>query len=159
MSATFLKSVAKVKAPKKTSFQVAKYSFWQLAKNLKLFQVLNILQSCSMAFEVVDENNVYTCVGHPLKSDISNIVDWMLNDTFVEAYDKVQNLKIIKGLSLQVPLHHSLGHIDHKYNASLFIVSEGYRNRSSLVCSPTRLAPVNTHSSDHQIGRTGAATS
>jgi replication factor C subunit 3/5 len=57
-----------------------------------------------MAFEVVDENNVYTCVGHPLKSDISNIVDWMLNETFSEAYEKVQALKIIKGLSLQVPL-------------------------------------------------------
>ena len=33
-------------------------------------RVLNILQSCSMAFDVVNEDNVYTCVGHPLKSDI-----------------------------------------------------------------------------------------
>ena len=55
-----------------------------------------------MAFDVVDENNVYTCVGHPLKSDISNMVDWMLNDTFSNAYDKVQKLKMLKGLSLQV---------------------------------------------------------
>jgi len=59
-----------------------------------------------MAFEVVDENNVYTCVGHPLKSDISNIVEWMLNDSFHEAYGKVESLKIMKGLSLQV--HDSL---------------------------------------------------
>ena len=70
-----------------------------------LSQVLNILQSCSMAFDVVDENNVYTCVGHPLKSDISNMVDWMLNDTFSDAYDKVQKLKMLKGLSLQVILN------------------------------------------------------
>ena len=58
-----------------------------------------------MAFDVVDENNVYTCVGHPLKSDISNMVDWMLNDTFSDAYDKVQKLKMLKGLSLQVILN------------------------------------------------------
>ena len=55
-----------------------------------------------MAFDVVDENNVYTCVGHPLKSDISNMVEWMLNDSFSLAYDKVQKLKTLKGLSLQV---------------------------------------------------------
>ena len=55
-----------------------------------------------MAFDVVDENNVFTCVGHPLKSDISNIVDWMLNDNFGDAYNKIQKLKVLKGLSLQV---------------------------------------------------------
>ena len=55
-----------------------------------------------MAFDVVDENNVFTCVGHPLKSDIANIVNWMLNDNFSEAYNKIQKLKILKGLSLQV---------------------------------------------------------
>jgi replication factor C subunit 3/5 len=73
-----------------------------MKKNDFFLQVLNILQSCSMAFDVVDENNVYTCVGHPLRSDISNMVDWMLNDSFTEAYSKVQKLKILKGLSLQV---------------------------------------------------------
>ncbi len=76
---------------------------WKITwANFFLFQVLNILQSCSMAFDVVDENNVYTCVGHPLKSDISNMVEWMLNDSFSSAYDKVQKLKTLKGLSLQV---------------------------------------------------------
>lgn len=55
-----------------------------------------------MAFDVVDENNVFTCVGHPLKSDIANIVNWMLNDSFSDAYNKIQKLKILKGLSLQV---------------------------------------------------------
>ena len=55
-----------------------------------------------MAFDVVVENNVFTCVGHPLKSDIANIVNWMLNDSFSDAYNKIQKLKILKGLSLQV---------------------------------------------------------
>ena len=35
-------------------------------------RVLNILQSCSMAFDEVNEDNVYTCVGHPLKSGLAH---------------------------------------------------------------------------------------
>ena len=68
---------------------------------LTLFQVLNILQSCSMAFDVVNEDNVYTCVGHPLKSDIENMIKWMLNESFSVAYNNIKDLKTIKGLSLQ----------------------------------------------------------
>lgn len=64
-------------------------------------KVLNILQSCSMAFDIVNEDNVYTCVGHPLKSDISNMVNWMLNESFTIAYKNIQELKTLKGLSLQ----------------------------------------------------------
>ena len=33
-----------------------------------------------MAFSIVDEVNVYTCTGQPLRSDIANIVEWMLNE-------------------------------------------------------------------------------
>ncbi|XP_077995225.1 replication factor C subunit 5-like [Glandiceps talaboti] len=62
---------------------------------------LNILQSTSMAYDVVNEDNVYTCVGHPLKSDIANIVDWILNSDFTTAYNNILELKTIKGLALQ----------------------------------------------------------
>jgi replication factor C subunit 3/5 len=54
-----------------------------------------------MAFDVVDENNVYTCVGHPLAIDISNIVTWMLNESFTTSYTNILNLKTDKGLALQ----------------------------------------------------------
>ena len=54
-----------------------------------------------MAFDVVNEDNVYTCVGHPLKSDISDIVTWMLNEPFSVAYTKTLDVKTLKGLSLQ----------------------------------------------------------
>ena len=64
-------------------------------------KVLNILQSCSMAFDKVDEDNVYTCVGHPLRTDISAMVNWMLNESFNSAYKNIQELKTLKGLSLQ----------------------------------------------------------
>ncbi len=63
-------------------------------------KVLNILQSCAMAFPTVDEDSVYTCVGHPLKRDITDMVNWMLNEPFTVAYDKVMSIKVLKGLSL-----------------------------------------------------------
>ncbi|NWW72670.1 RFC5 factor, partial [Climacteris rufus] len=64
-------------------------------------RALNILQSTSMAFGKVTEENVYTCTGHPLKSDIANILDWMLNQDFSTAYRKTMELKTLKGLALQ----------------------------------------------------------
>ncbi|XP_014109190.1 PREDICTED: replication factor C subunit 5 isoform X1 [Pseudopodoces humilis] len=64
-------------------------------------RALNILQSTSMAFGKVTEENVYTCTGHPLKSDIANILDWMLNQDFSSAYRKIMELKTLKGLALQ----------------------------------------------------------
>ncbi|WAR01237.1 RFC5-like protein [Mya arenaria] len=48
---------------------------------------LNILQSCSMAYDSIDEDCVYTCVGHPLRKDIENIVYWILNENFTTAYN------------------------------------------------------------------------
>ncbi|NXG94951.1 RFC5 factor, partial [Stercorarius parasiticus] len=64
-------------------------------------RALNILQSTTMAFGKVTEENVYTCTGHPLKSDIANILDWMLNQDFSTAYRKIMELKTLKGLALQ----------------------------------------------------------
>lgn len=65
-------------------------------------KVLNVLQSTWMAFKHVDEVNVYTCVGHPQKKDIENIVNWLLNDDeFKASYGKIQDLKINKGLALE----------------------------------------------------------
>ncbi|KAF4528398.1 hypothetical protein B566_EDAN015167 [Ephemera danica] len=63
-------------------------------------KVLNILQSTAMAFPEVNEDSVYMCVGQPLRSDISNIVKWMMNESFQTAYEKIDELKIEKGLSL-----------------------------------------------------------
>lgn len=65
-------------------------------------KVLNVLQSTWMAFKNVTEDNVYTCVGHPLKKDIENIIYWLLNDDdFKDTYQKLNQLKINKGLALE----------------------------------------------------------
>ena len=42
-----------------------------------------------MAFDVVDEVNVYTCTGQPLRSDIAKMVQWMLNEEFTTAYNGI----------------------------------------------------------------------
>lgn len=47
------------------------------------------LQSTNMAFGKVTEETVYTCTGHPLKTDIANILDWMLNQDFTTAYKSI----------------------------------------------------------------------
>uniref|UniRef100_A0A8D3DWA6 Activator 1 subunit 5 n=1 Tax=Scophthalmus maximus TaxID=52904 RepID=A0A8D3DWA6_SCOMX len=61
---------------------------------------LNILQSTSMAYGKVTEDAVYTCTGHPLRSDIANILDWSLNKDFTAAYNQILQLKTLKGLAL-----------------------------------------------------------
>ncbi|CAH0564071.1 unnamed protein product [Brassicogethes aeneus] len=63
-------------------------------------KVLNVLQSTWLAYKDVTEDTVYTCVGHPLKSDIENIVKWLLNDSFKKSYKNIKELKTIKGLAL-----------------------------------------------------------
>nr|XP_057925664.1 replication factor C subunit 5 [Doryrhamphus excisus] len=62
---------------------------------------LNILQSTSMAYSTVTEDTVYTCTGHPLRSDIANILDWSLNKDFNTSYTQILELKTLKGLALQ----------------------------------------------------------
>lgn len=64
-------------------------------------KVLNVLQSTWLAFGAVTEENVYTCVGHPLPIDIKNIVNWLLNESYQLCYCKIQDIKLKKGLALQ----------------------------------------------------------
>lgn len=64
-------------------------------------KTLNILQSCAIAYEEVTEDNVYLCVGHPLRKDIENIINWMLNEDYTTAHNNITNVKIAKGLALQ----------------------------------------------------------
>ncbi|XP_066152382.1 replication factor C subunit 5 [Euwallacea fornicatus] len=63
-------------------------------------KVLNVLQSTWLAFKDVTEDTVYTCVGHPLRRDIENIVKWLLNDDIKTTYKNIQELKTLKGLAL-----------------------------------------------------------
>ena len=57
-------------------------------------RVLNILQCTAMSFEEVNEDNVYTCVGQPLSSDIRACLQWMLNEEIKVAVEKINELKV-----------------------------------------------------------------
>jgi replication factor C subunit 3/5 len=45
-----------------------------------------ILQSTTMSFNEINENNVYLCTGYPLRNHIHNIVTWCLNEKFEVAF-------------------------------------------------------------------------
>lgn len=88
-------------------------------------KVLNILQSTAMAYNEVSEDNVYTCVGHPLRSDITNIINWMLNEDFQLAYKNVSELKTAKGLALQdilTEIHTYIHRIDFPVEVRIHLV-------------------------------------
>ncbi|KAJ8983968.1 hypothetical protein NQ317_008671 [Molorchus minor] len=58
-------------------------------------KILNVLQSTWLAYKNVTEENVYTCVGHPLRTDIESIVKWLLNDDFKTTYNRLALQDII----------------------------------------------------------------
>jgi len=62
---------------------------------------LNIMQSTHLAFNKVDEENVYMCVGHPSKNDMLSIINWLLNDDFTTIYNRLIHLKTLRGYALQ----------------------------------------------------------
>ena len=39
-----------------------------------------------MAYDTVDQRTVYLCTGQPLPEDIKQIVEWMLSEDFMTAY-------------------------------------------------------------------------
>ncbi|TKR65218.1 hypothetical protein L596_025649 [Steinernema carpocapsae] len=55
-------------------------------------RVLNILQSTAMAFPVVNEENIYTCVGQPLPSVVKTILHTLLNETVEDGIEKISTL-------------------------------------------------------------------
>ncbi|XP_009865707.1 PREDICTED: replication factor C subunit 5, partial [Apaloderma vittatum] len=64
-------------------------------------RALNILQVRVGGCGRSPQRRAAPCTGHPLKSDIANILDWMLNQDFSTAYRNITELKTLKGLALQ----------------------------------------------------------
>ncbi|XP_034949430.1 replication factor C subunit 5 isoform X1 [Chelonus insularis] len=103
-------------------------------------KVINVLQSTWLAFGSVTEENVYLCVGHPLPVDIKNIVNWLLNEQYMMAYSKVEDLKLKKGLALQdilTQLHTFINRIDLPDNIimELIIKLAEIEKRTAAGCS------------------------
>ncbi|XP_011432740.2 replication factor C subunit 5-like [Crassostrea angulata] len=90
-------------------------------------KALNILQSTHMAHDVVNEDNVYTCVGHPLRRDIENIINWVLNENFTSAYNNILEMKTEKGLALQdilTEVHTYVHRLDLPINVKIHLLDK-----------------------------------
>eukprot|EP00455_Lapot_gusevi_P053413 TRINITY_DN8321_c0_g2_i1.p1 TRINITY_DN8321_c0_g2~~TRINITY_DN8321_c0_g2_i1.p1 ORF type:complete len:335 (+),score=51.35 TRINITY_DN8321_c0_g2_i1:74-1078(+) len=61
---------------------------------------LNVMQATSLAFPEVNAENVYTCTGNPLPSDIESIVGILFNSSFQDAVLEITELAAQKGLAL-----------------------------------------------------------
>uniref|UniRef100_A0A2P2KJR1 Replication factor C / DNA polymerase III gamma-tau subunit n=3 Tax=Magnoliopsida TaxID=3398 RepID=A0A2P2KJR1_RHIMU len=63
-------------------------------------KALNILQSTHMASQQITEDAVYLCTGNPLPKDIEQICYWLLNESFVDSFKRMSEIKTRKGLAL-----------------------------------------------------------
>ncbi len=63
-------------------------------------KILNNLQSVSMAYDLVNEENVNVCLGYPRRTHVNIILECLIDDDFSTAYKKVFELKTTNGLSL-----------------------------------------------------------
>jgi len=62
--------------------------------------ILNTMQACYIAQGKIDEDTIYKCTGTPHPTDITILVDYLMNDNFNCAYRKINQLKMEKGLTL-----------------------------------------------------------
>ncbi|KAE9552288.1 hypothetical protein FO519_004505 [Halicephalobus sp. NKZ332] len=74
-------------------------------------RVLNILQSTSLAFDVVNEDAVYACVGQPQPQEIRKILRLMLDGTFETAYEGLNGMRINNGTAVTDVVDNLLDHV------------------------------------------------
>lgn len=63
-------------------------------------KVLNILESCSMAYSSISIDTVYDVTGRPSPKEITQIYKWLTQDKFNDAYSKIMELKLKRSLTL-----------------------------------------------------------
>lgn len=74
-------------------------------------RVLNILQSTSLAFDVVNEDAVYACVGQPQPQEIRKILRLMLDGTFESAYEGLNDMRLHNGTAVTDVVDNLLDHV------------------------------------------------
>ena len=63
-------------------------------------KVLNILESCAMAYNQISIDTVYEVTGRPSPKEIQMIFTWLTNEKFNEAFGKILDLKHKRSLTL-----------------------------------------------------------
>ena len=65
---------------------------------LRYFKCNSYMYFCIyLTLHQVSEYTVYRCTGHPQRQDITNVVNWALNEDFSTAYNNIQTLKTSEG--------------------------------------------------------------
>lgn len=63
-------------------------------------KVLNILESCAMAYQEISIDTVYEVTGRPSPKEINMIFTWLTSDKFNEAFAKILEMKLRRSLTL-----------------------------------------------------------
>lgn len=119
-------------------------------------RALNILQCTHMAYESVNEDNVYTCVGHPLRKDIENIVYWILNENFTTSYKNIMELKSAKGLALQdilTQIHLYVHRIDLPVHIKIHLLEKMAETEYRLASGTSEKIQLSSMISAFQVAR------
>ena len=63
-------------------------------------KVLNILESCAMAYDQISIDTVFEVTGRPSPKEIHMIFTWLTTDKFNESFAKIMDLKHRRSLTL-----------------------------------------------------------
>jgi len=64
-------------------------------------KAINLLQSASMSSKIIDEASVYACTGYPTPVEMKTVLEWCLNESVSNTFQKILEMKAIKGIALQ----------------------------------------------------------
>jgi replication factor C subunit 3/5 len=64
-------------------------------------RMLNILQSTHAAYNLVNEQTVYSTTGQQQPADVERVLTWLLEQDFQNAHQSISALKLERGLALQ----------------------------------------------------------
>lgn len=90
-------------------------------------RTLNIFQATSMSSDQVTEQAVYACTGNPLPADIDRAGKWLLKESFADAFAKLRDMQLTKGLALVdiiQQLHEWIFRIDMPQEARINIIDK-----------------------------------
>lgn len=79
-------------------------------------KVINIIQATSMAYDIINESSLMTCIGYPTNDHISQIYNSLINDIFDISFYKISNIISIHNYSLLDILHELHLHILSNFN-------------------------------------------
>lgn len=86
---------------------------------------LNILQACHAAYDFIDEDEIYNCLGNPHPEIIELMTKSILNDDFLACLNTITKLKCERGLALLdiiTRVHEALDELELPVNVQSYIL-------------------------------------